>query len=159
MSNDPPPPYGTPPEEPEVPRYDTYPQYGTPQPGAQPPPYAAQPPPYAATPPPYAGSGPATTPTSGKAIASLVLGILGFFCCPIASVVGIVLGRIATGDVRRSQGRLGGAGLATAGFVVSIVSLVAGLGFWGLVALGAVTGSETTSCTVYDSGSSTTTDC
>jgi Domain of unknown function (DUF4190)/Protein of unknown function (DUF2510) len=50
--------------------------------------------------------------TSGWAIASLVLGILG------GSVLAIVFGLVARGQIKRSGGRQRGLGLATAGIVL-----------------------------------------
>jgi len=57
--------------------------------------------------------------TSGMAVASLVLGILGFFLFAIPALVGLVLGIISLRAVNRSQGRLRGQGLAIAGICVS----------------------------------------
>jgi general secretion pathway protein G len=51
--------------------------------------------------------------TSGMAIASLILGILGI------TVVGLILGIIALKKITSSSGRLGGKGLAIAGIIVS----------------------------------------
>jgi hypothetical protein len=61
--------------------------------------------------------------TSGKAVASLVLGI-GGLCCTISAILGIVFGILALGDIKRSGGRLEGQSLATAGIVVSVIMLV-----------------------------------
>lgn len=55
--------------------------------------------------------------TSGLAISSLVLGVLG--CFGITALVGLVLGIVALAKINRSQGRLGGKGLAIAGICVS----------------------------------------
>jgi type II secretory pathway pseudopilin PulG len=68
---------------------------------------------------PSAGDSPART--SGKAIASLILGIPFFFLLP--SIAAVVLGHLAKNDIRRSGGRLRGKGLATGGLV---------LGYFGL---------------------------
>ena len=67
-------------------------------------------------------AGPAKT--SGLAIASLVLGILGAFTCGVTAVVGLILGIVARGKIKRSQGTLGGKGLALAGTIVSAVFLL-----------------------------------
>ena len=70
-------------------------------------------------------SPPATPPkTSGMAITSLVLGILGLFTCGVTSLVGLVLGIIALVKVNRSGGRLTGSGLAIAGICVSALFLL-----------------------------------
>jgi Domain of unknown function (DUF4190)/Toastrack DUF4097 len=61
---------------------------------------------------------------SGLAIAALVLGILSFMCLPIlGAVLAIVFGLLARGDIKRSQGRLGGRGLAVAGIILGSVNL------------------------------------
>ena len=53
------------------------------------------------------------------AITSLVLGILGLVSCGITALFGLVLGIISLVKIRKSQGRMGGDGLAIAGIVVS----------------------------------------
>lgn len=58
--------------------------------------------------------------TSGLAIAGFVL---SFFC----GLLGLILSAIAKSEIAKSNGRLGGDGLATAGIVISIISLVFGL--------------------------------
>jgi len=73
--------------------------------------------------------------TSGLAIASLVLGILGLITCGLTALVGLVLGIVGLVSINNSQGRLKGSGLATAGIVVSglmilvvpIMSILAGM--------------------------------
>jgi hypothetical protein len=49
--------------------------------------------------------------------------VTSFFC----GVLGLILSLVAQGEIDRSGGRLGGRGLATAGVVISIVSMVLGL--------------------------------
>lgn len=76
------------------------------------------------TPDPYlspeaSGSGPSGT--SGKAIASLVLGIGSFFCSLLFAIPALILGLMGLGDINRSQGKLSGRGMATTGIVLSIV--------------------------------------
>jgi prepilin-type processing-associated H-X9-DG protein len=61
-------------------------------------------------------------PTSGLAVTSLVLGIMG-----CTALVGLVLGIIALVRINKSQGRQGGRGLAIAGICVSAVMLLFGL--------------------------------
>ncbi len=58
--------------------------------------------------------------TSGMAIASLVLGILG-----ITALLGLILGIVSLVQINRSRGRLRGQGLAIAGICVSAFMLVA----------------------------------
>jgi type II secretory pathway pseudopilin PulG len=69
---------------------------------------------------PQAPSGPAQT--SGKAIVSLVCGLLVFI--PLAFVAAIVFGHIAMSEIRRSAGRLKGEGIATAGLVLGYAWIV-----------------------------------
>lgn len=54
--------------------------------------------------------------TSGKAIGSLVCGIL-FLFLPVA-IVAVILGHISLSEIRRSAGRLKGSGMAIAGLVL-----------------------------------------
>jgi len=58
---------------------------------------------------------------SGLAITSLVLGILGLFTCGATALIGLILGIIATSKIKKSQGALGGGGMALAGIIVSAV--------------------------------------
>jgi type IV pilus assembly protein PilA len=61
--------------------------------------------------PPYTGP----QETSGKAIGSLIAGILFFI--PFAFVFAIVLGHMALAEIKRSAGRLKGNGIATTGLL------------------------------------------
>ncbi|HEY7154852.1 MAG TPA: DUF1559 domain-containing protein [Gemmataceae bacterium] len=56
---------------------------------------------------------------SGKAVASLVLGILSVFCNVLTGVPALLLGILALRDIGRSRGRLGGHGLAIAGLATA----------------------------------------
>ena len=69
---------------------------------------------------------PVSAPTSGMAIASLVLGIAGWFFLVLAvpSILAIVFGFIAKARIRRSAGALRGNGLAVAGIVLGFTALV-----------------------------------
>jgi prepilin-type processing-associated H-X9-DG protein len=67
--------------------------------------------------PPPLPSAPAEVKTSGMAVASLVLGILGL--CGITALAGLILGIISLGKINRSGGKLSGQGLAIAGICVS----------------------------------------
>jgi hypothetical protein len=94
-------------------------------PGAYAPPgaYGQYPPPYPpAYPPPY-GYGYGPTSTNGLAIASLVLGLLGWAVCGLGSVIAVVLGFVARSQIRSSNGRQGGDGLARAGIVLGFVGI------------------------------------
>jgi len=75
------------------------------------------------SPPPLPANTPTVTPkTSGMAITSLVLGILGLFC-GITALVGLILGIVAMVKVKNSGGKLRGHGIALAGTIVSGVFL------------------------------------
>jgi len=54
--------------------------------------------------------------TSGKAIVSLVCGLLFFI--PLSFIAAIVFGHLALSDIRKSAGRLHGQGMAIAGLVL-----------------------------------------
>src|SRR5215813_3672460 len=56
--------------------------------------------------------------TSGKAIGSLVCGIVGLLIPFIGGVVAIVLGHLGLSEIKRSAGRVKGDGLAIAGLVM-----------------------------------------
>jgi hypothetical protein len=61
--------------------------------------------------------------TSGAAIASLVLGLLGlvpFVGFPLG-IVAVVLGASSGGRIKNSRGTLGGEGMATAGLILGIL--------------------------------------
>lgn len=78
--------------------------------------FAPPPPATIAAPPGVSYAQPA--PNSGMAITSLVLGVCGFFC-GITAIPGLILGLVAMSKIKKSQGRLGGQGLALAGTIVS----------------------------------------
>jgi uncharacterized membrane protein len=90
--------------------------------------FAATPPPVPIAAPfaPVAPAGPfappAPTKKSGMAIASLILGICGI--CGITALIGLILGIIAMSKIRKSNGVLGGFGLALAGTIVSALFLL-----------------------------------
>ena len=63
--------------------------------------------------------------TSGKAVASLVFSIVGWFVCVfVGQIVGIILGHQARAEIRESGGRLTGEGLATAGIIIGWIGIV-----------------------------------
>lgn len=75
-----------------------------------------------ASPQPRATTGPSEPArTSGLAVASLVLAVLGFVCIlPVIGVLlGLILGIIALISIHRSGGRLAGQGLALAAVIIS----------------------------------------
>jgi type IV pilus assembly protein PilA len=76
--------------------------------------------PYPVVPPP----GPTeTVPTSGKATASLILGILGLTIFSILTAIpAIILGHSSRKEIKASGGRLKGEGLALAGLIMGWIS-------------------------------------
>ena len=82
--------------------------------------------------------------TSTLAVVSLVFGILGWTLLPfLGSLVAVVCGHMARGEIRRAQGALEGDGMAVAGLVLgylviglSVLAVMAAiLIFGGLAAL------------------------
>ena len=70
-------------------------------------------------------AGPATQPqTSGKAIASLVLGICVFILGFLTGIPAIIFGHIAKSDIKKSGGRLQGEGMALAGLILGYLSVI-----------------------------------
>jgi len=59
----------------------------------------------------------AATGSSGKAVASLILGIFSLFCNVLTGVPALIAGLLALRDINRSRGRVSGQGLAIAGIV------------------------------------------
>ncbi|MDQ3941441.1 MAG: DUF3105 domain-containing protein [Actinomycetota bacterium] len=73
------------------------------------------------------------------AIAALVFGILGLtFFFGIASILALVFGYIAKGQIDRSAGREGGRGMAVAGIVMGWAGVVISMLFVLLLVLGAI---------------------
>lgn len=64
---------------------------------------------------------------SGAAVTALVLGILGiiipFGCLPFG-VPALVVGALASHRVKRSSGQLEGDGMATAGMILGVISII-----------------------------------
>jgi hypothetical protein len=85
--------------------------------------FAAELSPPAFTPSPAAAAG-GKAKTSGMAITSLVLGILGLFSCGATALIGLILGIVALVKIRNSEGRLAGNGLAIGGIIVSGIFLL-----------------------------------
>jgi hypothetical protein len=59
--------------------------------------------------------------TNGKAIASLVLGLV--FACGIGSILALVFGHQAKNEIEASNGTQGGEGMATAGIVLGWIGV------------------------------------
>lgn len=125
------PPSGYPP--PSYPPPGFPPQGGYPQPGYPPPPpppqqYGGQQYPGGY---PYGAPQPQQSGTNTMAIGSLVASVVGLLC-GIGSVIGIVLGVVALNQIK--QTRQGGYGLAMAGIVVGVATLIISL-IWTIYAL------------------------
>lgn len=113
-----PPGYGPPPSQPGAPQFGGPPAgYGTPRyPGSYYPPADYQ--------GGYGPHGVLQAGTNGLAIASLISSFAGVFCC-IGSIVAIVLGALALGQIKHT--RQEGYGLAVAGIVIGVATLVVNL--------------------------------
>ena len=80
-------------------------------------------------------------PNSNMAIASLVLGILGWSMLPtIGAIAAIITGHMAKKEIRESVEDLGGDGMATAGLIMGyanvIIALCSCLVVVGMLAMG-----------------------
>ena len=63
-------------------------------------------------------------PTEGKALGSLISGILGLTIFPIvASIVAVVLGHLGLSEIKKSAGRMKGEGMAIAGLVMGYLGI------------------------------------
>jgi len=65
-----------------------------------------------------------------KAVGALVCGIFGLLCCQICSILAIVFGFIAKGEIKNANGRLEGDTMATIGIVLGFLGLA-----WGVLAI------------------------
>jgi hypothetical protein len=64
--------------------------------------------------------------TSGKAVTSLILGILSLFLCyALTGIPAIVLGALGLRDVGRGKGRVQGKGMALAGLITGVLGTLA----------------------------------
>ena len=71
---------------------------------------------------PYAGPMPPST--NGMALASLICSIGSYVLLPgVAAVLGVIFGHLALGQIRASQGREEGRGMAIAGLILGYVNL------------------------------------
>ena len=137
-------------ESPDKPEYPTGagappPGFGAPgpyqgAPGGYPPPYPYQPGPYQggyppAPPQPWGGYAPPPplSPKNGLGIAALVIAIVGLLFCwtvfggIVLGAVAVVVGFVARGRVKRGEADNGG--VAIAGIVLGVISVIAGLAF------------------------------
>ena len=72
---------------------------------------------------------PIPKPTNGLAVASMVLGIVWIYW--IGSILALIFGYVAKGQIDRSEGRQAGRGMAIAGIVLGWVGI-------GMMALGII---------------------
>jgi hypothetical protein len=91
------------------------------------------PPGYPPAPAGYSGYAPASPPTNGMAITSLVLGIVAFpgicfYGIPAVAlgITAVILGRISLSRIRAAGGAMGGRGLAQAGWICGLVAAILG---------------------------------
>jgi hypothetical protein len=78
--------------------------------------------------PQYAPPQPVGPHTSTTAIISLIGAITGISVLPIlGSIVGIICGHMAKSEIKRSAGMVTGNGLATAGLIISYLTIALGL--------------------------------
>ena len=75
-------------------------------------------------PSPDATGAPGTAKTAGLAVASLVAGILGLCTAGLGGIAGVILGIVALKKIGRSGGALRGRGLAIAGLIVSVCTIL-----------------------------------
>ncbi|WP_152050820.1 DUF4190 domain-containing protein [Tautonia marina] len=64
---------------------------------------------------------PQDLPTERLAVVSLVAGIAGFFLPVVGPVTAVVSGHVARGEIRKSNGRLGGDALAKTGLILGYI--------------------------------------
>ncbi|HLY30070.1 MAG TPA: DUF4190 domain-containing protein [Ktedonobacterales bacterium] len=121
---------GTPYPQP-YPQYPQYPQYSQPLQYPYPvyPPYQSgplmQPSVYVQPMVVQMTAGPTT---SGWAIASLICSILGWIgLVGIGSLLGVIFGHVALGEIKNSNGRVEGHGLAMAGLILGYIALAFGV--------------------------------
>jgi prepilin-type processing-associated H-X9-DG protein len=60
----------------------------------------------------------AASVTSGKAIASLVLGLCSFLCTIFTGLPAIIFGLLSLSDINKGRGRIGGTGMAVTGIIL-----------------------------------------
>lgn len=86
-------------------------------------PYEANP--YENQPAPYGAYQPYTAPAQHpQAVTAFVLGLLGLVICPPIGIGGLVMGGRVRREIDASGGQVGGRGLATAGWVLGILSVI-----------------------------------
>jgi Domain of unknown function (DUF4190) len=74
--------------------------------------------------------------TNGLAIAAMILGILGFFTCGVTSVLALIFGHIASGQIKRTGEN--GQGMALTGIILGWLLTGLWILYWILVLFGAI---------------------
>lgn len=74
---------------------------------------------------PHSAASSSAAKTSGKAIASIVLGVLSLVTCLLTGIPAIILGILGLSNISKSQGRITGQGLAVAGIVLGALGTLA----------------------------------
>jgi len=64
---------------------------------------------------------------SGLATASLVLSVVGIFCCSVPALAGVVIGIVELGNIKKGQSSEKGRSLAKAGIIIGILALAVNL--------------------------------
>ena len=87
---------------------------------------------YPQGPPQYHPGYGAPVGNDGKAVASLVLGIMSMVCCTgiLTAIPAIILGVLARRDIMRSQGAIGGEGMAIAGIVTGGIATLGTIAYF-----------------------------
>lgn len=89
-------------------------------------------------PPQYGYPAPPPRKTNGLAIASLVLGLTGFVTCGFTSILAVVFGHVALGQIRRDH--TDGRGMAIGGLVLGWILTGLWIIYWILVFAGTIAG-------------------
>jgi competence protein ComGC len=85
-----------------------------------------------AVPPPATVLSPVEPKTDGKAVASLIFGIVGvltvlFLIGIVLGIPAVILGHMSRSNIKKSMGQLKGAGMALAGLIMGYISLAGAL--------------------------------
>ncbi|GII56117.1 hypothetical protein Pth03_45060 [Planotetraspora thailandica] len=88
--------------------------------------------------PQYGYAPPAPNRNNGLAIASLILGLTGFITCGFTSILAVVFGHVALGQIRRD--RTDGHGMAIAGVILGWLLTGIWILYWILMFAGVVAG-------------------
>lgn len=129
------PPQQPPPSSAPAPSYSPPPtgqEWGAPPgPGIPPAPGAAYP-----GAPGYPGMAPAGPKNNGLAVGSMVVSIISILCIQPIGVVGAIMGHVALGQIKKSEGTQGGRGMAIAGIVIGWIAFALFLLILALVLAG-----------------------